>query len=60
VETDDLGVESGDVVGVESRGVGSLWGARWCLMNDRRGADDETLCSSHLGSKSGSQCVLLL
>jgi hypothetical protein len=37
VETGDLGVESGDVIGVESRGVGSLWGGRWCLNNDRRG-----------------------
>jgi hypothetical protein len=32
VETDSLGVESSDVVGVESRGVGSLWvggGVSW-------------------------------
>jgi hypothetical protein len=37
VETGGLGVESGDVVSVESRGVGSLRGGRWCLLSDRRG-----------------------
>jgi hypothetical protein len=31
VEAGSLGVESGDVVGVESRGMGGLWGGRWCV-----------------------------
>jgi hypothetical protein len=44
VETGGLGVESGDVVGVESKGMGSLWCGLWCLMNDQRRADVETLC----------------
>jgi hypothetical protein len=30
-------VESVDVVDVESRGVGSLRGGRWCLLSNRRG-----------------------
>jgi hypothetical protein len=48
------------VVGVESRGVGSLRGGRWCLLSNRRGAGKETLRSSHLCCQSGAQCALLL
>jgi hypothetical protein len=48
------------VVGVESRGVGSLRGGRWCLLRNRRGAGKETLRSSHLCCQSGAQCALLL
>jgi hypothetical protein len=54
-----LGVESGDVVSIESRGVGSLWGGRWCLLVDQRRTDDETLRSGHLGIQSGGQGTLL-
>jgi hypothetical protein len=35
VEADNLGVKSGDVVGIEPRGVGGLWGGRWCVKTRR-------------------------
>jgi hypothetical protein len=60
VETGSLGMESSDVVGVESRGVGSLWSGRRYLLGDRRGPDDETLRGGHLGSQSCTQGMLLL
>jgi hypothetical protein len=47
------------VVSIESRGVGSLWGGRGCLLGDRRRADGETLRSGHLGGQCGGQGVLL-
>lgn len=50
-------MESGDVVSIESRGVGSLWG---CLLVDRRMADGETLRSGYLGGQCGGQGALLL
>jgi hypothetical protein len=54
-----MGVESGDVVSIESRGVGSLWGGQWCLLVDQRRADDETLRSGHLADQCGGQGALL-
>jgi hypothetical protein len=51
-----LGMESGDVVSIESRGVASLWG---CLLVDQRMADGETLRSGHLGGQCGGQGALL-
>jgi hypothetical protein len=47
------------MVSVESRGVGSLWCGRWCLLGYWRRADDETLRSGHLGSQCGGQGALL-
>jgi hypothetical protein len=47
-------MESGDVVSIESRGVGSLW---VCLLVDRRMADGETLRSGHLSGQCGGQGV---
>ena len=47
------------MVSIESRGVGSIWGGRWCPLVDRRRADDETLHSGHLDGQCGDQGALL-
>jgi hypothetical protein len=47
------------VVSIESRGVGSLWGGRGCLLGDRKRDDDEMLRNGHLGGQCGGQGALL-
>ena len=49
----------GDVVSIEYRCTGSIWGGRRCPLVDRRRANGETLCSGHLGSQCGGQGTLL-
>jgi hypothetical protein len=60
VEAGNLGMESSDVVGVESRGVRSLWGGRRCVLDDRMMPVEEALCGGHLCSQSGTQGALLV
>lgn len=60
VHPGDLSVESGDVVGVKSRGEGSLRSDRRSLMGDRRMVEDEALCDSHLGDQGDAHGTLLL
>jgi hypothetical protein len=48
------------VVGVESRGDGSLESGRRSLRDDRWRAADEALCGGHLCGQSGAHGTLLL
>ena len=52
-------MESGDLVSIVSRGVGSISCGRWCPLVDWRRADGETLRSGHLGSQCGGQGAFL-
>jgi hypothetical protein len=60
VKSGCLGMEGGDVVGVEFEGEGGLGSGRGSLMDDRCKAEDETLCGAHLGGQSGAHGMLWL
>jgi hypothetical protein len=58
VESDDLSVESGDVVDVET--MGGLGCGRGCLVVNRRMAEEETLRGGHMGGQSSAHGTLVL
>jgi hypothetical protein len=60
VQSGGLGVESRDVVGVESRAEGGLTCERRNLMIDRRMAKDEVLRGGHLGGQGYAHGMLML